>query len=83
MPNLKFLNNQTPRGIAAPADVIAAPLNRACALSGLSRSGIYRAAAEGKIKLIKAGRTTLVDMASVRHFLADLPSAQIGTGKVT
>jgi len=49
----------------------------AVAISGLSRSAIYRAAGEGRIKLVKAGRTTLVDMASVRAFLASLPRAPI------
>ena len=82
MPNLDSITTrQPPGGIATPADVLAAPMQRATALSGLSRSGIYRAAAEGKIRLLKAGRTTLVDMASVRDFLAALPAAQIGTGK--
>jgi hypothetical protein len=75
---INHLNHQPPGGIAMPADVLAAPMQRATALSGLSRSGIYRAAAEGKIRLLKAGRTTLVDMASVRDFLAALPAAQIG-----
>ena len=78
---INHINRQPPGGIAMPADVLAAPMQRATALSGLSRSGIYRAAAEGKIKLLKFGRTTLVDMASVRDFLAALPAAQIGTGK--
>lgn len=45
---------------------------------GLSRSGIYRAAAEGKINLIKCGRATLVEAASVRAFLAGLPRATVG-----
>lgn len=63
------------------ADILAAPMLRAVALSGLSRSGIYRAAAEGRIRLVKAGRTTLVDMASVRSFIASLPAAQIGASK--
>jgi len=57
---------------------MAAPIPRACALSGMSRSAIYRAAAAGQITLRKIGRTTLVDMESVRAFLAALPAAQIG-----
>ena len=47
----------------------------ASSLSGLSRSAIYRAAARGQIVLLKHGRTTLVDMASLRAFLAGLPHA--------
>jgi hypothetical protein len=47
----------------------------ASSISGLSRSGIYREAANGRIVLLKHGRTTLVDMASLRAFLAGLPRA--------
>jgi hypothetical protein len=56
---------------------LTAPLARASLVPGLSRSAIYRAAAEGKIVLLKAGRTTLVDMESVRAFLAGLPRAEL------
>jgi hypothetical protein len=50
----------------------------ASSLSGLSRSAIYREAARGRIVLLKHGRTTLVDMASLRAFLASLPPAVFG-----
>ena len=53
------------------------PLPQAPAAIGLSRSAIYRAAGEGKIRLLKNGRSTLVDMASVRTFLANLPDAKV------
>ena len=70
-----------PAGGAAPAANVDAPqplaqrIAEASSASGLSRSGIYRAAAEGRIVLLKHGRTTLVDMASLRVFLAGLPRA--------
>ena len=57
------------------------PLPRAPAVFGISRSGLYRLAAEGRIRLVKIGARTLVDAASVRAFLATLPPAQIGTAK--
>ena len=57
------------------------PLPRAPALFGLSRSHLYRLAADGRIRMVKAGARTLVDAASVRDFLASLPPAQIGSGK--
>ncbi len=60
---------------------MALPLNKAVAVTGLSRSAIYRAAGEGKITLLKAGRTTLVCMASARAFLAGLPRAVVGRGQ--
>ena len=56
---------------------MALPVLAAVAVSGLSRSAIYREAGAGHIKLLKLGRTTLVDMATVRTFLARLPAAQI------
>jgi hypothetical protein len=59
------------------ADPIAVPLPKAPAWCGLSRSRIYRLAGEGKIRLIKAGKSTLVDVASVRAYLADAPVATI------
>ena len=57
---------------------LALPLGRAVAVTGLSRSAIYRAAAAGKITLLKSGRSTLVCMASARGFLAGLPRAVVG-----
>ncbi len=55
------------------------PLPRAPAIFGLSRSGLYRLAAERRIRMVKVGARTLVDAASVRAFLATLPAAQVGT----
>jgi hypothetical protein len=50
---------------------------RAIALTGLSRAAIYRAAKIGRIRLLKLGRSTLVDMASARRFIEALPEAPI------
>jgi hypothetical protein len=46
--------------------------------SGLSRSALYRYAAEGRLIFRKAGRTTIVDGASLAGLIANLPTAQIG-----
>jgi len=54
-----------------------APLPRAAPLFGLSRSALYRLAAEGHIRMVKFGGRTLVDCASVRTFLAGLPPVQL------
>jgi excisionase family DNA binding protein len=54
-------------------EAMVVPLPRAPSVFGLSRSAIYRAAAEGEITLMKMGRSTLVDAASVRAYLARLP----------
>lgn len=57
------------------------PLPRAPAVFGLSRSHLYRLAADGRVRMLKAGSRTLVDAESVRTFLASLPRAVIGAGK--
>lgn len=44
---------------------------------GIPRSTQYRLAAAGHIRMIKLGRTTLVDFASVRAFLASAPAAAL------
>jgi hypothetical protein len=51
----------------------------AVAWSGLSRSALYRYAAEGRLIFRKAGRTTIVDGASLADLIANLPTAQIGS----
>lgn len=56
---------------------VAVQMSKATALTGLSRSRLYREAAAGNIRLMKAGRTTLVDLDSVRAFLARLPAAAL------
>jgi hypothetical protein len=48
---------------------------------GISRSGIYRHAALGDIRLVKLGNATLVDLASVRAFMARLPAASLRAPK--
>ena len=49
------------------------PLPKAPAVFGISRSGLYRLAAEGRIRMVKIASRTMVDAASVREFLATLP----------
>ena len=58
-------------------DPLAVPMPKAPAWCGLSRTRLYRLAGEGKIRLIKAGKATLVDCASVKAFLAAAPVATI------
>lgn len=49
-------------------------VKEACRVFGLSRSGLYRLAAAGEVRLVKLGAATLVDAGSVRRFMAGLPS---------
>ena len=62
---------------------LAMPLARAAAWSGLSRSTIYRMAAQGRVRLVKAGRSTLVDADSLRAVVAGLPPATVRGGART
>ncbi len=50
----------------------------AVAWSGLSRSALYREAGAGRLLFRKAGRTTIVDGASLAALVANLPVASIG-----
>lgn len=62
---------------AAPATPETAPLPHVIQTFGLSRSTLYRLAGEGRVRFVKCGRTTLVDVGSVRAFVAALPVATI------
>ena len=48
---------------------------------GLSRSRLYLLAGEGLIRFIKVGNATLVDLGSVRSYLASCPPAKIRAPK--
>jgi excisionase family DNA binding protein len=46
-------------------------------MTGLSRSTLYRQASAGRLKMLKFGRSTLVDYASLRALLDSLPPADL------
>lgn len=46
--------------------------------SGLARSRIYEALRDGKLVARKAGRRTLIMVADLETYLADLPTYQAG-----
>ena len=54
---------------------LAVPVPTAVIVSGLSRSELYRRFRTGDVSAVKAGKRTLVLMASLRAFLAGLPRA--------
>ena len=65
-------------------EVFTLPIRQVPTICGLSIPSLYREASKGNIVLLKYGRTTLVDMASLREFLARLPRASIRpAGEVT
>jgi hypothetical protein len=53
----------------------------ACRHYGLSRSRLYLLAGDGLIRFVKVGNATLVDLGSVRDYLADRPAAQVRAPK--
>lgn len=65
----------TRSGAAAPAETGTIADTRA--RFGIPRSTQYRLAAAGHIRMMKLGRTTLVDFASVRAFLDGAPPAAL------
>ncbi|WP_202397241.1 hypothetical protein [Teichococcus coralli] len=56
-------------------------IKAACDWSGLSRTALYRAAGTGRLLLRKAGRTTIVDGASLAALVADLPPAALSRSR--
>jgi hypothetical protein len=63
--------------IAPLFDPLAVRLPEASRISGFSRSELYRRAARGEIILLKCGKSTLVDVPSLRAAVAALPRASI------
>ncbi len=70
-----------PKAASAPSDPSGAPrygrVPHACRRYGWSRSGLYRLAGKGLIRLVKLDGTTLVDCESADTFMAGLPAACI------
>jgi hypothetical protein len=50
-----------------------APIPAACAWSGLGRTRLYELARSGEVVIRKAGRRSLVDLASLAQFLESRP----------
>jgi hypothetical protein len=63
--------------ITPPFEPLAVRLPEASRISGFSRSELYRRAARGEIILLKCGKSTLVDVPSLRAAVAALPRASI------
>ena len=49
----------------------------ACRRYGLSRSRLYLMAGECLVRFVKVGNTILVDLGSVRAYLANCPTAEL------
>ena len=64
-------------GTISRTDPLAVTMNEALRLSGFSRSEIYRRATRGTLILLKCNNRTLVDYASLKANIADLPRADV------
>jgi excisionase family DNA binding protein len=58
-----------------------APIPRACDITGLGRSTIYKLAGDGTLRLVKAGGRTLVDIEHALAWMATLPEASIAPAR--
>jgi hypothetical protein len=69
------------KAASVPPGPVGAPryarIPQACRRYGWSRSGTYRLAGKGLIRLVKLDGTTLVDCESADAFMAGLPAASI------
>lgn len=55
----------------ASADTISVTVKRACAITGLSHTTIYKLIGLGKLRSVKIGRRTLISYNSLRGLLDD------------
>jgi excisionase family DNA binding protein len=56
-----------------------ATISRACDITGLGRSTIYKLAGNGTLRLVKAGGRTLLDVEHCLAWMATLPLATIAS----
>lgn len=54
------------------------PVAVAMSYSGIGRTALYRAIADGQVLARKAGRATLIDRESLDRHLDELPIAKVG-----
>jgi hypothetical protein len=65
------------RNTTDAAEPLTVTIPTATARTGLSRSSLYRLAGARQIKMVKSGRTTLIDWASLKSRQGNLPTAEI------
>ncbi len=58
-------------------EALAIRMSDAPAILGTSKSTIYKLAAKGQLRLVKLGRTTLIDGDSARSLLKRLPQVEL------
>lgn len=65
---------------APPSNAISLRIDNACKLSGLGRTTIYGLIRAGELRAMKAGGRTLICAASLRDYLAGLPTLPAKAG---
>ncbi len=60
---------------------VTVPIAQAVAISGMSRSAVYRELAAGNLRAVKQGARTLVLVDSIRAYIASLPPATFRPAK--
>ncbi|MEO3475881.1 hypothetical protein AAFN86_28790 [Roseomonas sp. CAU 1739] len=66
--------------IDAPPPLIGTTVSESSRITGLSRSIIYDALADGRLAGVKAGTRTIVLVESLRTFILGLPPYRSGSG---
>lgn len=61
---------------------LAVTIAEAVALSGIGRSSLYKLFSNGKLTPRKSGKRTLILLADLEKFVADLPVAELAIRKV-
>ena len=69
------MNTRTPISADAGAQAEYAPFEKIADAFGLSRSRQYDLLVHGKIRAVRCGKRTLIEVASVREFMRSLPPA--------
>ena len=65
-------NNSKTKSSQTDLEPLAVSIREGCRMIGIKRSSIYREIAAGRIKAVKAGKRTLLPVASLRAWLASL-----------
>jgi len=68
-------NNGRASEQAQPTGPLAVGISEACKITSLSRSRLYGEIRDGRLRPRKAGRRTLIPLAELHRWLANLPAA--------
>lgn len=55
--------------------LLAVTIPNAVEITGLGRTSLYHSIKQGKLKVKKSGRRTIIEMAELRRFIENLPAS--------